>query len=295
MVLGDKRRKYFKEVNIQGIDVLSQPAPEDYYALLGIADPKKATQEEIKAAYRRLQKIAHPDLVGASATTLAVLLNACYSTLMDERLRALYDIDLAHFARLGGGFDGRPVSDWSGPESETRAVFVSETECIGCRQCTVAASKTFFMEEEHGRARVGTQWADDEETIQEAVESCPVDCIYYVQRSQLALLEHVLKGCKRENVGIMGRRRSGNFGPPNSNECPFDRAATYVKARKDVKAEQVVGRSGKATHDETLSASIAGAWLDLPLQVREKGWPEWSPTSSASFSSLISSQEEGYP
>ncbi len=96
--------------------------------------------------------------MGSSATTLAVLLNACYSTLMDERQRALYDVDLAHFARLGGGFDGRPMSGWLGPESETRAVFVSETECIGCRQCTVAASKTFFMEEEHGRARVGNQW-----------------------------------------------------------------------------------------------------------------------------------------
>lgn len=34
--------------------------------------------------------------------------------------------------------------------------------------------------QEWGRARVASQWADDEEAIKEAVATCPVDCIYYV-------------------------------------------------------------------------------------------------------------------
>jgi hypothetical protein len=33
--------------------------------------------------------------------------------------------------------------------------------------------------------------------LQMAVESCPVDCIHYVQRSQLPLLEFVMKRCER--------------------------------------------------------------------------------------------------
>ncbi len=40
------------------------------------------------------------------------------------------------------------------------------------------AQSTFFMEPEHGRARVFQQWGDDEETVQIAIETCPVDCIH---------------------------------------------------------------------------------------------------------------------
>ena len=52
---------------------------------------------------------------------------------------------------------------------------------------------------------------DDEDHIKEAISSCPVDCIYFVDRSELPLLEFIMKGCKRENVAIMGRRGSGNM------------------------------------------------------------------------------------
>ena len=72
-------------------------------------------------------QVAHPDIVGPRATPLAIILNACYSTLMDDVLRAVYDEDLRHFLRDGvGRFDGRPVSGWMGRPGETRAVFVAE-------------------------------------------------------------------------------------------------------------------------------------------------------------------------
>eukprot|EP00955_Chlamydomonas_euryale_P103456 365492-Chlamydomonas_euryale.AAC.15 len=70
-------------------------------------------------------------------------------------------------AQVGGTFDGRPVSGWRGEASESRAVFVAENECIGCKQCTQIAGNTFFLEEEHGRARVRNQWADEEDVIDE--------------------------------------------------------------------------------------------------------------------------------
>lgn len=257
------------------LDTLQQPAPEDFYSLLGLEDPKKASELEIKAAYKRLQKLIHPDIVGPSANNLAVLLNACIDILMDESKRRNYDLDLAAWRKGIGSFDGRPVSSWAGSESETRAVFVSETECIGCRACTNCATKTFAMEEEHGRARVMVQWADDEDLIQEAIESCPVDCISIIPRSSLALLEFVLKSCRRENVGIMGRRRSGNFGPELSNEDPFDRAATYLKRRKDVNAEVFNSKNSNSIHTEELSAAIAGSCLAIPLEVRQKAWPSF--------------------
>ena len=37
-----------------------------------------------------------------------------------------------------------------------------------------------MQEDDYGRARVHTQWGDDAELIEEAVQMCPVDCIAYV-------------------------------------------------------------------------------------------------------------------
>ena len=51
------------------------------------------------------------------------------------------------------------------------------------------AQSTFFMHDEHGRARVFQQWGDDDETIQIAIETCPVDCIHYVPYQELERLE----------------------------------------------------------------------------------------------------------
>ena len=62
------------------------------------------------------------------------------------------------------------------------------------------------QEDDYGRARVSTQWADDAEYVSEAIDLCPVDCISYVPRDQLALLEFVMKGCKREDPAILARR-----------------------------------------------------------------------------------------
>jgi ferredoxin len=66
---------------------------------------------------------------------------------------------------------------------------VDEHTCIGCTNCAMVAQSTFFMNDEHGRARVFNQWGDDDETIQVAIETCPVDCIHYVPYDELVRLE----------------------------------------------------------------------------------------------------------
>lgn len=55
------------------------------------------------------------------------------------------------------------------------------------------------MEEEMGRARVFEQWGDNDETIQIAIETCPVDCIHYVPYEELKRLE------------VLRRKQSINF------------------------------------------------------------------------------------
>lgn len=71
----------------------------------------------------------------------------------------------------------------------TQMVYVDEHTCIGCTNCATIAQSTFLMNPEYGRARVFEQWGDDEETIQIAIETCPVDCIHYIPYDELVKLE----------------------------------------------------------------------------------------------------------
>ncbi|MFN9174638.1 MAG: ferredoxin [Synechocystis sp.] len=94
---------------------------------------------------------------------------------------------------LGG--DWRNFDDRSGFEPELggelreRGVYVDEVTCIGCKNCAHVAPQTFAIEAEHGRSRVFNQDGDDEAVIQEAIDTCPVDCIHWVPYSELKQLE----------------------------------------------------------------------------------------------------------
>jgi curved DNA-binding protein CbpA len=180
----------------------------DLYGLLGVE--RSSPQSEIKAAYRSLQKRCHPDVAGAKGHDMAIVLNEVYSLLSDPAARLAYDqvrcfIDrslaytYAHqlFVQLlmrqsictermqeqakqseFVGYTGKPLySAWFGGEAEQRAVFVDEVRCVGCLKCALYANKTFAVESVYGRARVVAQWADAEDKILDAIQTCPVDCI----------------------------------------------------------------------------------------------------------------------
>ncbi|OIP76202.1 MAG: ferredoxin [Oscillatoriales cyanobacterium CG2_30_44_21] len=84
------------------------------------------------------------------------------------------------------------------------AVFVDETVCIGCGHCAHVASSTFFLEEDYGRARVIAQDGDQEELVQEAIDTCPVDCIAWVNYNDLDKLEEARKDQVIQNLGVVG-------------------------------------------------------------------------------------------
>ena len=76
-----------------------------------------------------------------------------------------------------------------------------------------------MMEEDWGRARAFQQWADTEEDITIAIESCPVDCIYWVKQRNLPILEYAMQRCDRQTVGLMnggGRAVADPFDVANS-------------------------------------------------------------------------------
>lgn len=70
-----------------------------------------------------------------------------------------------------------------------KGVYVDEVTCIGCKHCAHVARNTFYIEPDYGRSRVLRQDGDSEEVIQEAIDTCPVDCIHWVDYTELKRLE----------------------------------------------------------------------------------------------------------
>ena len=74
-----------------------------------------------------------------------------------------------------------------------KGVYVDENICIGCKHCTHVATNTFCIEPEHGRARVFNQDGDTEELIEEARDTCPVNCIHWLDYTELGEMEEARK------------------------------------------------------------------------------------------------------
>ena len=89
-----------------------------------------------------------------------------------------------------------------GGKLREKAVWVDERKCIGCTYCSSVATNTFAMEPEQGRARAFRQDGDSEELIQEAIDTCPVDCIDWVSFEDLVKLEEVIKNHRFRNLGL---------------------------------------------------------------------------------------------
>ena len=70
-----------------------------------------------------------------------------------------------------------------------KGVFVDENICIGCKHCAHVAANTFYIEPDYGRARVFNQNGDAEELIEEARDTCPVNCIHWLDYTELEQME----------------------------------------------------------------------------------------------------------
>ena len=80
---------------------------KNYYDILGV--DKKATQDEIKSAYRKLAMKYHPDRNQGNAEAAEKFkeINEANETLSDQQKRAAYDYELEHPGMGGfGGFGG---------------------------------------------------------------------------------------------------------------------------------------------------------------------------------------------
>ncbi len=108
--------------------------------------------------------------------------------------------------------DRGEVAERSGWEPELggalrqNAVYVDEATCIGCGHCAYVARNTFALETAHGRARAIAQDGDPESLVQEAIDTCPVDCIAWVSFAELRELEAARATQVIPDLGLAGDR-----------------------------------------------------------------------------------------
>lgn len=117
------------------------------------------------------------------------------------------DPNMASHLKLDYDDDGEPLL--------LRFVYVDEQACIGCTYCADVARNTFLMEDDAGRARAFLQGGDEPEVIMEAIDTCPVMCISFVDHEDLVTLETERDGLDgtegiRIGHGAAGLRHGGN-------------------------------------------------------------------------------------
>ena len=61
----------------------------------------------------------------------------------------------------------------------SKRVYIDEEECIGCGTCEEICPEVFKFDETTEKAQVIKPEGGPEELITEAIETCPVDCIYW--------------------------------------------------------------------------------------------------------------------
>ncbi|XP_062153077.1 chaperone protein dnaJ C76, chloroplastic isoform X2 [Alnus glutinosa] len=192
---GAKRRRSGR-VRVATEDSLpsTEAAAEDYYAVLGLLPD--ATPGQIKKAYYNCMKACHPDLSGdgPETTNFCMFINEVYAVLSDPVQRMVYD-EIHGYALTAVN----PFLDDSIPKDHA---FVDEFSCIGCKNCANVASDVFAIEEDFGRARVHSQCGNPE-LVQQAIDTCPVDCIHWTSAAQLSLLEDEMRRVERVNVAFM--------------------------------------------------------------------------------------------
>jgi ferredoxin len=91
-----------------------------------------------------------------------------------------------------GGVPATGLEPLLGGALRQKAVWVDEAVCIGCRYCAHVAANTFMVEDSWGRSRAIRQDGDTTERIQEAIDTCPVDCIHWVAYEELPALAEQL-------------------------------------------------------------------------------------------------------
>ncbi|KAL2512269.1 DNAJ heat shock N-terminal domain-containing protein [Abeliophyllum distichum] len=133
---------------------------------------------------RKEQQFGEIDDNDPETTNFCMFINEVYAVLSDPVQRMIYD--KIH------GYSLTAINPFLDDSSPKDHVFVDEFSCIGCKNCKNVCPSVFTIEEDFGRARAYSQ-SGNPESVQDAVNSCPVDCIHWTSAAQLSLLEDEMR------------------------------------------------------------------------------------------------------
>jgi len=135
--------------------------------------------------------------VSSSLTRFETNIKSEFQEVIDDNSAAFYEYiesnDISGFEPVLGG------------KLCEKAIWVDEAACIGCQYCVHVATNTFIVDEDLGRARVIRQNGDDIEVVQEAMDTCPVDCMHWVDFEDLDRLEASLNRDMFQSLGKLPR------------------------------------------------------------------------------------------
>ena len=140
------------------------------------------------------------------------LVDKVWSSINEEENSMVKDPTVASHLQLDLDDDGKPL--------QLRFLYVDELDCIGCTYCASIARNSFVMEPDAGRARAFAQGADDPEIVLEAIDSCPVNCISFVDHADLVILEN-----ERDGVTIDQRSSGYRHGDQSRNNLMHETKA----------------------------------------------------------------------
>ena len=126
----------------------------------------------------------------------------------DIKLDPLEDLNNDNLAAFHEYIESNDISGFEpvlGGELSEKAVWVDESVCIGCQYCVHVATNTFIVDEDLGRSRVIRQNGDNVEVVQEAIDTCPVDCIHWVDFEDLEKLDASLNRDMFQSLGKLPR------------------------------------------------------------------------------------------
>eukprot|EP00929_Paragymnodinium_shiwhaense_P103280 TRINITY_DN6666_c0_g1_i4.p1 TRINITY_DN6666_c0_g1~~TRINITY_DN6666_c0_g1_i4.p1 ORF type:complete len:424 (+),score=87.80 TRINITY_DN6666_c0_g1_i4:169-1440(+) len=284
------------------------PPPEDLYELLGIAPG--VDMKVVKQAYYRKMKVCHPDIAGDAAEEMCILLNDAYAVLSDPQSRDQYDEQIMDQRRAKYALESPSTRTWQPPEVDDigptwkwtakavrhdtvpeylgqpfsrslwdrrQFVFVDEFKCICCRNCCDIAPKTFCIDFDTSRARVYAQWGNNEEYLEYAVMSCPVDCISWVSRPELQALEYVTRKAVYDVGGQMPcpmMARQGNMGGQDVPNVFVEASELRQRVEEEHKERLRKGSMAVklAASAQKLQLRMARAFKLLGAGLQRAGW-----------------------
>ncbi len=127
---------------------------------------------------------------------------------LDSNSDLIDEINTDNLAAFHEYIDSNDISGFEpvlGGELREKAIWVDEAACIGCQYCVHVATNTFIVDEDLGRARAIRQDGDNLEVVQEAMDTCPVDCMHWVDFEDLDRLEASLNRDMFQSLGKLPR------------------------------------------------------------------------------------------